>query len=66
MSVRGRKFPAEPLDEHEVIALIRACSRKAPTGIRNAALIAVLWRGGEVSDSAAFEQTGLFHTMLGY
>src|SRR5205814_1664025 len=26
-------------------ALLGACSRRAPTGIRNAALIVVLWRG---------------------
>jgi len=32
------------LTEPEAIALIRACSTRAPTGIRNRALIAVLWR----------------------
>jgi site-specific recombinase XerD len=30
----------------DVEALIRACSRRAPTGIRNRALIAVAWRSG--------------------
>lgn len=30
----------------EIEALIRSCSRRAPTGIRNAALLAVLWRCG--------------------
>lgn len=34
-----------PTDE-EVRALIAACSVRAPTGIRNRALIAVLWRCG--------------------
>jgi len=29
-----------------VVALIRACSTRASTGIRNRALIAVLWRSG--------------------
>ena len=45
-SNRGRKFPAQPLDGDEVKALIRACSQRAPTGIRNAALIATLYRTG--------------------
>ena len=39
-------LPAEPLDQSEVEALLKACSRRAPTGIRNAALIVLLWRGG--------------------
>jgi integrase/recombinase XerD len=43
---RGRKLPAEPLTEHEASRLIRACSRRAPSGVRNAALVAVLWRTG--------------------
>lgn len=34
------------LTEAEVAALIRACSNRAPTGIRNRALIATLYRGG--------------------
>ena len=43
---KGIKLPAEPLTEVEVIELIRACSRRAPTGIRNSALIALLYRTG--------------------
>jgi site-specific recombinase XerD len=43
---KGRKFPAEVLTPDEVKALLRACSSRAPTGIRNRALIAVLYRGG--------------------
>ena len=43
---KGQKLPPEPLTDAECQALIKACSRRAPTGIRNAALIAVLWRGG--------------------
>jgi site-specific recombinase XerD len=42
---RGRKFPAEPLTADEVRALMGACSKKAPTGIRDRALICLLWRG---------------------
>lgn len=41
---RGKKFPVEVLTEDEVRALIGACSNRAPTGIRNRALIVVLWR----------------------
>lgn len=48
--------PAEVLSEPEAIALIRACSSRAPTGIRNRALIAVLWRCGlRLSEALALE-----------
>ncbi len=40
------KFPVEVLNEPEVRRLIEACSNRAPTGIRNRALIAILYRGG--------------------
>jgi len=51
---KGRRFPAELLSCDEVRALIRACSARAPTGIRNRALIAVLYRGGlRVSEALA-------------
>lgn len=43
---RGRKLPPEVLTEAEVSALVRACSNKAPTGIRNRALLVLLYRGG--------------------
>jgi hypothetical protein len=43
---RGKRFPAELLTPEEIRALIRAYSARAPTGIRNHALIAVLYRGG--------------------
>jgi len=52
--LRGRRFPIEILTPTEVSALFRACSRRAPTGIRNAALIAVLYRGGlRISEALA-------------
>ena len=41
---KGLKYPVEVLSEAEAVALIRACSRRAPTGIRNKALIVLLWR----------------------
>jgi site-specific recombinase XerD len=43
---KGRSYPVEVLTGDEVRALIRACSIRAPTGIRNRALIVVLYRGG--------------------
>lgn len=45
-SGKGRKFPAEVLTADEVKALVRACSTRAPTGVRNRALLVVLYRGG--------------------
>ena len=43
---RGKKLPPEPLDSDEARKLIRACSRRAPTGKRNAAMIAAMLRCG--------------------
>lgn len=43
---KGQKYPAEVLTQEEVRRLIRACSGCAPTGVRNRALIAVLYRAG--------------------
>ena len=42
----GKTLPPEPLSPDEVARLIRACSTRAPTGVRNRALIAVLYRAG--------------------
>jgi len=53
---RPRRRPPEILTEAEAIALIKACSARAPTGIRNRALIAVLWRCGlRVAEALALE-----------
>ena len=43
---KGRKFPAEPLTSDEMAALIAQCSRTAPTGIRNRAMLTLLYRSG--------------------
>lgn len=43
---KGKRYPAEPLTESEVRLLLARCSRRAPSGIRNRALITVLYRGG--------------------
>ena len=42
----GRKFPAELLTREEIGALMKSCSRRAPTGLRNRALIATMYRAG--------------------
>jgi integrase/recombinase XerD len=42
----GRRYPAEPLTPAEVTAIIGQCSRRAPTGIRNRALLTLLYRSG--------------------
>ena len=43
---KGKKLPAEPLSQDEVKGLLTACSNRAPTGIRNRALIVLFYRGG--------------------
>ncbi len=55
-SSASRRRPPEVLAEAEAIALIKACSTRAPTGVRNRALIAVLWRSGlRISEALALE-----------
>jgi integrase len=57
---RSRHRPPEVLSKSEVIALINACSHRAPTGIRNRALIAVLWRCGlRISEALALEPSDI-------
>src|ERR1700729_1127959 len=56
----ARRRPPEVLTESEAVALIKACSARAPTGIRNRALVAVLWAGGlRFSEALALELRGL-------
>lgn len=43
---RGRKFPAEVLTPEQARALVYAPSSRAPTGLRNRALIAVMYGAG--------------------
>lgn len=53
-TTKGRKFPPEILTQGEVQSLMRACSRTAPTGIRDRALIALMWRTGlRISEALA-------------
>lgn len=49
-----RTFPAEILTPEEVSALLRACSAKAATGLRNRALLTILYRSGlRISEALA-------------
>jgi len=41
-----KKYPPEPLTPSEVKALLAACPPNSPVGLRNRALIVVLWRAG--------------------
>ena len=43
---KGMKYPAEILTAVEVEALLAGCSTRAPTGIRNRALLLLLYRCG--------------------
>ena len=53
---KGRKFPAEVLTPDEVRALISAPSLRAPTGVRNRALLVAMYRAGlRVSEALALE-----------
>ena len=42
----GSRLDADLLTVAEIELLMRQCSRRAPTGVRNRALLAVLWRCG--------------------
>ena len=59
-SNKGKRYPVEVLTEDEVPRLIRACSNRAPTGVRNKALIVLLWRGQlRVSEALALQPKDL-------
>ena len=49
---KGRKLPPELLTPADVRALLGACSASAPTGVRNRALVVVLYRVGLRLDEA--------------
>jgi site-specific recombinase XerD len=57
---KGQRYPAEILTSDEVRALLQSCSGRAPTGIRNRALIAALYRGGlRISEALALRPKDL-------
>lgn len=51
---KGRKFPPEPLTPGEVAAIIGGCSARSRSGIRNRALLTLLYRSGlRISEALA-------------
>ena len=46
MKKTKKTYPPEPLTPPEVKALLAACSPHSPAGLRNRALIVILWRAG--------------------
>jgi integrase len=56
---KGKTFPPEVLTQEEIRALLAACGRSA-TGLRNRALVAVLWRAGlRVGEALALRPSDL-------
>ena len=52
----GKKYPAEILTRAEVERLLRACNARRPVGIRNRALISVIYRTGlRLNEALALE-----------
>jgi site-specific recombinase XerD len=52
----GKKYPPEPLTPDEVAAIIGGCSTRSRTGIRNRALLTLLYRSGlRVSEALALK-----------
>lgn len=45
MNNKGKKFPVEPLTREEMTAILKVCSRRCPTGIRDRAMMITMWRG---------------------
>lgn len=43
---RGQRYPVEVLTSEEAQSLIAACGARSPSGIRNRALLVVMWRAG--------------------
>lgn len=60
-----QKRPVEVLTSSEVAALLRQCSTTAPTGIRNRALITVMYRGGLRVDEALDLKAASINPVLG-
>lgn len=55
-SRKGQRFPAEILTPRDVESLLAGCSSRAPTGIRNRALLLTLYRCGlRISEALALK-----------
>jgi integrase/recombinase XerC len=56
----GKHYPPEVMTPDEVAAIIGACSAKAPTGIRNRALLTLLYRSGlRISEALALRPSDI-------
>ena len=56
----GQRYPGAPLTPGEVTALIGACSPRAPAGIRNRALLTLLYRSGlRISEALALRPSDI-------
>ena len=54
--IKGKRYPVEILTDDEVKSLINACSNRWPTGIRNRALIVIMYRAGlRISEALALK-----------
>jgi site-specific recombinase XerD len=57
---KGKRFPGEALTPAEIRALLAAPSRRAPTGIRNRALMVVMYRTGlRISEALALRPSDI-------
>jgi site-specific recombinase XerD len=53
---KGKRYPAQTLTRDELNRLLAACSRRGSAGVRDRALIVVLWRGGlRVAEALALQ-----------
>lgn len=58
--MKGTKYPPEPLTVEEVGKLLAGCSKRAPTGVRNRALIVMLYRAGlRISEALSLQPKDL-------
>jgi len=62
---KGKRYRAEVLSRAEADALIAACSAASRTGIRNRALITLLYRGGVFSRGANLDTRGVLMVSAG-
>ncbi len=59
------KYPVETLNPSEVRALISKCNPRCATGLRNRALIVVLWRAGlRISEALALESRDISGSVI--
>jgi site-specific recombinase XerD len=57
---KGQTYPAEVLTQGEVTSLLALCSSRAPSGIRNRALLTLLYRSGlRISEALALRPSDI-------